>query len=83
MLVRCVRGDGKILTEGQTYFVTGVTRRGNFLLAEVECPLGYNCFDHTRFEVVYDHQADELDEEWTSEMEESFWSEQPLSYEGA
>lgn len=83
MLVRCINADGKFLKEGEIYFVTHVTKKGNFLLHEVECPLGYNCFDHTRFEVVYIHQSDELDEEWTSEMEEQFWSEQPVSYTGA
>lgn len=78
MLVRCVRGDGKILIEGETYFVTGVTRRGNFLLDEVECPKGYNCFDATRFEFVNDPV-----DQWTEEMEKEYWSEQPLSYTGA
>jgi hypothetical protein len=82
MLVRCINADGKILKEGEIYFVTAVTKKGNFLLHDVECPLGYNCFDHTRFKVVND-QIDEWDAEWTSEMEEEFWSEQPVSYTGA
>lgn len=78
MLVRCVKGDGNILKEGEVYFVKDVTRRGNFLLDGVEPPKGFNCFDPERFEFVNDPV-----DQWTEELEQEYWAEQPLSYTGA
>lgn len=78
MLVRCIKGDGNILKEGETYFVYHVTRQGNFLLSEVEPPKGFNCFDSSRFEIDEDPFED-----WTLEMEKEYWREQPSSYTGA
>ena len=74
MLVRCIKGDGNILKEGETYFVYHVTRQGNFLLSEVDPPKGFNCFDASRFEFIDD---------MTVEEEAQFWEEQPSSYTGA
>lgn len=78
MLVRCIKGDGNILKEGETYFVYHITSKGNFLLSEVDPPKGFNCFDSSRFEIEED-----LFPDWTEEMEKQYWAEQPSSYTGA
>ena len=49
-IVKCVRGAEGVLTEGQEYTVLQITKKGNYLLEEVNSPFGYSCFDSTRFE---------------------------------
>jgi len=78
MLVRCVKGDGKILIEGEVYNVIHVTRQGNYHLEGVTPPEGFNCFDQARFEIEWD-----LFPDWTEELEREYWAEQPVSYTGA
>ena len=78
MLVRCVKGDGNILIEGELYNVTNVTRQGNYHLEGVTPPEGFNCFDQSRFELEEDSFSD-----WTEELEKEYWAEHPVSYTGA
>ncbi len=78
MLVRCIKGDGKILIEGEVYNVIHVTRQGNYHLEGITPPEGFNCFDQFRFEL-----DDDLFLDWTEELEKEYWEEQPVSYTGA
>ena len=78
MLVRCIKGDGNILIEGELYNVVHFTRRGNYHLEGVTPPEGFNCFDQSRFELAEDPFSD-----WTEELEKEYWAEQPDSYTGA
>ena len=78
MLVRCIKGDGKILIEGEVYKVTQVTKQGNYHLEGITPPEGFNCFDQFIFEL-----DDDLFLDWTEELEKEYWEEQPVSYTGA
>lgn len=78
MLVRCIKGDGVILKEGELYNVAAFTSKGNYHLEGVTPPEGFNCFDQSRFEIEAD-----LFPDWTEEMEKEYWAEQPASYTGA
>jgi hypothetical protein len=72
-LVKCIRGEKDILVEGETYTVLQITRKGNFIIEEVESPFGYDCFDSTRFEDTGKNVYVEMREyfsEW--ELEEIF-----------
>jgi hypothetical protein len=75
MLVRCIKGDGNILKEGELYNVIGFTSRGNYHLDGVTPPEGFNCFDSSRFNI-----EEGPVEDWTEEMERQYWDEQPVSY---
>ena len=78
MLVRCIKGDGVILKEGELYNVAAFTSKGNYHLEGMMPPEGFNCFDQSRFEIEAD-----LFPDWTEEMEKEYWAEQPASYTGA
>lgn len=78
MLVRCIKGDGEILKDGEVYYVTSVTKQGNYLLEGMTPPEGFNCFNSSKFEIAEDSFSD-----WTEEMERQYWEEQPDSYTGA
>ena len=78
MLVRCIKGDGVILKEGELYNVAAFTSKGNYHLEGMMPPEGFNCFDQSRFEIEAD-----LFPDWTEEMEREYWAEQPVSYTGA
>ena len=71
MQVMCVQGHNGLLEDGNIYTVSEVTSQGNFLLEEVDVPEGYTSFSSTRF-VTLQSQDD-----WSEEMEESYWAEQP------
>ena len=58
MLVRCIKGDGNILKEGEFYNVVEVTRQGNYQLEGMTPPKGFNCFDSSRFEIEEDPFTD-------------------------
>ena len=49
-IVKCVRGHEGVLVEGTEYTVLQITRKGNYIIEEVNSPFGYDCFDKTRFE---------------------------------
>lgn len=74
MKVLCVDGFEGVLTEGEVYTVAQTTTNGNFLLEEVEVPEGYTSFNSNRFVPLI---TTDLDDEWTEELEEQFWKEQP------
>ena len=70
MRVICIKGAEGILTEGEIYTVINVTTKGNYILAELDPPSPHTSFDATRFQEV-------LEDDWTQEMEDQYWSEQP------
>jgi len=72
MKVMCINGYENLLTDGNIYTVIEVTKKGNFLLEEVEVPEGYTSFNSSRFIPVQDTEDD-----WTAEIEEQFYKEQP------
>ena len=72
MKVMCINGYENLLTDGNIYTVVEVTSKGNFLLEEVEVPEGYTSFNSSRFIPVQDTEDD-----WTAEIEEQFYKEQP------
>lgn len=73
MKVLCVQGYENILTESEVYTVSQVTPNGNYLLEEVEVPEGYTSFHQNRFVPLISTDLDE----WTEEMEQQYWEEQP------
>lgn len=74
MIVLCIDGYEGVLTEGEAYTVSQMTTNGNFLLEEVEVPEGYTSFNSNRFVPLI---TTDLDDQWTNELEEQFWKEQP------
>jgi hypothetical protein len=72
MKVMCINGYENLLIDGDIYTVVEVTKKGNFLLEEVEAPEGFTSFNSDRFIPVQD-----TEDNWTEEMEDTFWSEQP------
>lgn len=72
MQVICNKGHEGLLVEGNTYTVIGITYKGNYILKEVEIPEGFTSFDKDRFQVF-----DIVVDDWSEEMEESYWAEQP------
>lgn len=73
MQVMCVQGHEGLLEDGNIYTVSSITSNGNFLLEEVQVPEGYTSFSASRFVTL------QSDDDWTQEMEEAFWAEQPPS----
>jgi hypothetical protein len=73
MKVLCIDGYEDILTEGQIYTVVEVSKKGNYILEEVNIPEPYTSFHSSRFVPV----EDDPNSIWTEEMEKQFWSEQP------
>lgn len=67
----CVTGHEGLLEEGNIYTVLEVTSKGNYILEEVEVPEGFTSFSADRFAIL--NPVDD----WTQEMEEAFWAEQP------
>jgi hypothetical protein len=78
MLVKCIKSDDThVLVEDAIYTVDGVTRKGNYILAEANPPEGFNCFDKNRFEIIeissheddlirdYGFDEDEIDQLFT------------------
>ena len=49
-VIKCIRGAEGVLNEGEEYTVLQITRKGNYIIEEVNSPFGYDCFDKTRFE---------------------------------
>jgi len=80
-IVRCIRGAGEALIEGKEYTIYHITENGHFLLEEECPPEGYTCFDKSRFEdtnkTVYTEMREYFEDDWTEEMEERYWAEQP------
>jgi hypothetical protein len=70
MRVMCIDGYEDVLTEGEAYTVTKVTKGNNYILEEVDVPQGYTSFNSNRFVPLVTSEDDAL--------EESFWSEQSL-----
>jgi hypothetical protein len=54
MKVLCIKGQKGFLIEGETYTVINVTKKGNYLLNEIDPPEPYTSFDKDRFEMVSD-----------------------------
>jgi hypothetical protein len=54
MKVVCIKGQKGFLIEGETYTVINVTKKGNYLLNEIDPPEPYTSFDKDRFEIVSD-----------------------------
>lgn len=54
MKVLCIKGQKGFLIEGETYTVVNVTKKGNYLLNEIDPPEPYTSFDKDRFEMVSD-----------------------------
>ena len=73
MKVLCVQGHEDILIESEVYTVYQATTNGNYLLEEVEVPEGYTSFNKNRFVPLITTDLDE----WTEEMEQQYWEEQP------
>ena len=73
MKVLCVQGHEDILIESEVYTVYQATTNGNYLLEEVEVPEGYTSFNQNRFVPLISTDSDE----WTEEMEQQYWEEQP------
>ena len=73
MKVLCVQGHEDILIESEVYTVYQVTTNGNYLLEEAEVPEGYTSFNQNRFVPLISTDLDE----WTEEMEQQYWEEQP------
>ena len=69
----CVQGHEDILIESEVYTVYQTTTNGNYLLEEVEVPEGYTSFNQNRFVPLISTDLDE----WTEEMEQQYWEEQP------
>ena len=59
MQVMCVRGEVGILGEGDIYTVVGLTKKGNYILAEVDVPEPYTSFDASRFVPIQDEPDQE------------------------
>jgi hypothetical protein len=49
-IVKCLKSMEGLLNEGKEYTVLQITRKGNFIIEEVNGPFGYDCFNSTRFE---------------------------------
>ena len=49
-IVKCIDPVDTTLVAGEEYTVIQITRKGNFIMEEVNSPFGYDCFDSTRFE---------------------------------
>jgi hypothetical protein len=60
------------LIEGAIYTVEAVTRKGNYILSELNPPTGFNCFDKNRFQIleIWPHE-DEFIEEYDFSEEEA------------
>jgi hypothetical protein len=72
MQVICNIGHESLLVAGNTYTVIGVTKKGNYLLSEVEVPKGHTSFSKDRFYIL-----DEGDIDWNEDFEEAYYEEQP------
>ena len=73
MQVMCVKGHEDLLSEGNIYTVLEITTKGNYILDEVEVPEGFTSFAAERFAVL--NPVDD----WSEEIEEQFWAEQPTT----
>jgi len=71
MKVMCINGYENLLTDGNIYTVVEVTKKGNFLLEEVEAPEGYTSFSSDRFIPVQD-----TEDTWTEDIEKQYWEAQ-------
>lgn len=54
MRVVCTRGYEGVLIEGEIYTVINVTKKGNYILNELDPPEPFTSFDKDRFEMVSD-----------------------------
>ena len=61
------------MTESEVYTVSQETPSGKYQLEEVEVPEGYTSFNQNRFARLISTDSDE----WTEEMEQQYWEEQP------
>ena len=71
MQVMCNEGHEDLLIQGNIYTVVGITSKGNYILQEVQVPEGFTSFSADRFEILFPT------DDWTEEMEEKYWEEQP------
>lgn len=73
MKVLCIQGYEGLLIESEVYTVYQVTSNGNYLLEELKVPEGYTSFNKNRFVPLISTDLNE----WTEEMEQQYWEEQP------
>jgi len=59
MRVMCIKGHTGVLEEGEVYHVSQVTKKGHYLLFEVDPPNPYLCFNKDRFVPLTDSDLDE------------------------